>query len=84
MKKLILGFVIILSMIFLSAYADGITDYPPLPENGRTHYAIYTEASRDNRVELAMFNIDDDIINLDRILVWGNSLKLREDRKSVV
>lgn len=81
MKKLILGFVIILSMIFLSAYADGITDYPPLPENGRTHYAIYTEASRDNRVELAMFNIDDDIINLDRILVWGNSLKLRDNTK---
>lgn len=40
MKKLILGFVIILSMIFLSAYADGITDYPPLPEIWRRYFIL--------------------------------------------
>lgn len=50
------------------------SDYPPLPENGRTHYAIYTEASRGDRVELTMFNLPSEIGSDAELVIENGTL----------
>lgn len=63
MKKFI---IIIISVIALNlicyndvAVFSETSELPALPEVSQSHYAIYREGNRDNRIELAVFDISD-------------------------
>lgn len=71
---------LLMSNVLFSVYADGMEDFPPLPENGRGHFAIYRETSRDNRIELTMFNIIREAEEGEQ-LVWDNALYLQNEEK---
>lgn len=60
-------------------YGEEMAEFPPLPENGRGHFAIYREASRDNRIELTMFDVAGETWEDERYLVWDNALYVKDE-----
>lgn len=76
MKKLLFMSILMFPLIFVTGYCDMASDYPLLPENGRTHYAIYTESSRSGRTELTMFNLPDEIGNDAELIIENGVLEV--------
>lgn len=84
MKKMIWGIWFLCVCFFVphmvsSVHAEGMEEFPPLPENGRKHFAIYREASRENRLELTMFNIAGETEGEQ--LIWDSALYLQHEEK---
>lgn len=73
MKKIVTLFIFVM-LICSNAYAISVDGYPELPDFEQSHYVIYREATRDNRVELAAFDIEDE--TEEDCIVWDNTLQL--------
>lgn len=58
----------------LGRYWNG-KDFPIFPSVSQNHYVIYTEGSRDNRLEMVVFNSTSDNVNI----VWDGSLHLNKN-----
>lgn len=57
-----------------------IEGYPPFPELPQKHYAVYKEATRDSRTEVAFFDIADE--KGDETLIYnGEALTLSENER---
>lgn len=74
-KELFLGIIMFFIMtLTMQVNALEVEGYPELPEFEQEHYIIYLEASRDNRVELAAFDISETDENI--CIVWDDELQL--------
>ena len=73
-KILISAIMFLIAILPASVYAIQVEGYPELPEFEQEHYIIYLEASRDNRVELAAFDISEEDEN--DCVVWDEELQL--------
>ncbi len=82
MKKilcLILSALFVLGVLPVSAAIYDVDGYPEFPSTGgRNHYAIYREATRDNRIEVAFFSIMDAKAS-DHLVYDGNGLLLSDN-----
>ena len=80
MKKffaLCVAFLMLFTQCVWASVSD-VDGYPKFPSTGRKHYAIYREATRDNRVEAAFFNITDAKMS-DYLVYDGNALLLADN-----
>lgn len=60
------------------AASDSLLDqsYPAVPRHTQKHYIIYTEGYRNNRLELALFDVKNDVYTH---VVWKKSLELDDN-----
>ena len=78
---LLLSVLFVLGVMPVSAKISDVEGYPEFPYgDGRNHYAIYREATRDNRIELAFFKIIDAKIS-DHLVYDGNALLLNDNAR---
>lgn len=59
-----------------------IEGYPAFPEVGQKHYAIYKEATRDNRIEIAFFDIAEE--KGDEMLLYDESSLTLSDNERYI
>lgn len=59
---------------------ENINGYPPFPEVSQKHYVVYREGYRENRIEVAFFDIADDS---SQCLLWNQGLVLEDNSKYV-
>lgn len=79
MKRILLT----LPILLLASLQCSAAGYPEIPDTGREHYIIYREGYRDNRVELAQFDIDgeDELLIDNNILSSKNETEYKNDVK---
>ena len=78
---LLLSVLFVLGVMPVSAKISDVEGYPEFPYGGgRNHYALYREATRDNRIELAFFKITDAKIS-DHLVYDGNALLLNDNTR---
>ena len=84
MKKilcLLLSVLFVLGVMPVSAQISDVEGYPEFSYgDGRNHYALYREATRDNRIELAFFKITDAKIS-DHLVYDCNALLLNDNAR---
>ena len=79
MKKLMISILFFLWCFAMSVHALELGNLPVFPEVSQKHYVVYREGSRNNRIEVAFFDIKNE--NEDDCLVWDDSLQLYDNSK---